>query len=132
MDPRTEKMLAERGSKPAAPSTPPRRPLNSKLLAGAVVAVLFTAYYFAVALPAQRADRLDMEARVAASVKADVASKHTSVADCLAKAQADAEAQWTAACKARKEGPNCPLPARQADAFDNAESAARNACLIGH
>jgi hypothetical protein len=93
--------------------------------------VLFTAYYFAVALPAQRADRLDMEARVAASVKADVASKHTSVADCLAKVQADAEAQWTAACKARKEGRNCPLPARQADAFDNAESVARNACLIG-
>ena len=52
--------------------------------------------------------------------------------DCLSKAQADADARWTAACKARRQGANCPLPEAQADAFDRAESAARNACLIGH
>jgi hypothetical protein len=132
MDPRTEKMLAERAERKAAPPAPQRRPVNIKLLAGAGAAVLFAAYYFAVALPAQRADQLEVETRAAERVKADTSSKHVSVADCLAKVQADAEAQWTAACKAKKQGPSCPLPEHQADAFESAESAARNACLIGH
>ena len=147
MDPRTEKMLAERAERIAATPAPLRGPLNAahdtrrwvkthagtaKLLAGVIVAVLFLAYYFLVTLPAQRADRLQLEARAAANLKADVTSRQVSVSDCLSKAQADADARWNDACKKRRQGANCPLPEQQANAFERAESDARNACLIGH
>jgi len=132
MDPRTEKMLAERAERNAAPPAPRRGPLTSiKLLAGAGLAVVFAVYYLTVALPAQRADQLQMEARAAERLKAATSSRQVSVADCLTKAQADAEAQWTAACKARKQGANCPLPEAQGEDLDRAGSAARNACLLG-
>ena len=76
MDPRTEKMLTERAQKVAATPAPLRGPVRvledakrwakthgreAKLLAGVGVAVLVVAYYFGVALPAQRADRLETE-----------------------------------------------------------------------
>lgn len=147
MDPRTEKMLAERAERKAAAPAPSRGPLGSvddarkwvktnpaatKLLGGAAAAVVFVAYYLIVALPAQRADRVEIQTRAAEAVKTETTSKHTAVSDCLANVQAEADAQWAAACKAKREGPNCPLPERQADAFQRAETAARNACLIGH
>ena len=146
MDPRTEKMLAERAERAAATPAPVRGPFSAihngrrwakthatatKLLAGVVLALFFGVYYLTVTVPAQRADQLQMEARAAERQKADIGSRQVSVSDCLTKAQADAEAQWTAACKARKQGANCPLPEAQADEFDRAESTARNACLLG-
>lgn len=146
MDPRTEKMLEENAQKIAATPALLRGPLSAlhdarrwaktharatQLLAGALVAVLVAAYYLLVTLPAQRADRMQMEARAAETVKAETISTHTAVSECLSKAQTDADARWNAACKARREGANCPLPEHQADAFDRAESDARNACLIG-
>jgi hypothetical protein len=144
MDPRTEKMLAERAQKMAA--TPPvlRGPSRAidqgkrwarahtneaKLLAGVTAAVLFGAYYLFVTLPAQQSDRMQLEARAAETIKAETTANHGAVVDCLSKAQAEADARWTAACKAKREGPNCPLPEKQADAFNHDESAARNACL---
>jgi hypothetical protein len=147
MDPRTEKMLAERAERMAATPPPLRGSLQTfdgarfwvkthantaRLLAGGILAVLFAAYYLSVALPAQRADQARMETRAAERLKTDTASHHATVADCLSKAQIDADQRWTAACKARRQGPNCPLPEEQADAFDRAETAGRNACLIGH
>lgn len=146
MDPRTEKMLAENAQRVAATPAPLRGPLRvlgdarrwarthataTKLLAGAVMAVLFAVYYLGVTVPAQRADRLQMDARAAERLKAATASRQDSVAECLSKAQTEADARWTAACKARRQGANCPLPEAQADAFDHAETAARNACLLG-
>ncbi|HEX5068599.1 MAG TPA: hypothetical protein VFV78_00180 [Vicinamibacterales bacterium] len=133
MDPRTEQMLAERAERAAAAAAkkPKTHATALKLLGGVACVVVFAAYYFVVALPAQRADQRQTETRTAENLKAATAAKHESVADCLTKAQAAADAQWTAACKARKQGPNCPLPEQQADAFDRAESIARNACLLG-
>jgi type II secretory pathway component PulM len=147
MDPRTEKMLAEHAEKTAATPAPLRGPLSAvqnarrwtrthagetKLLAGAAVVLIFAAYYLVVTLPAQRADRMEMQARAAESVKVETTATHTAVSDCLAKVQAEADARWAAACKAKREGPNCPLPEHQADTYEHDESAARNACLIGH
>jgi type II secretory pathway component PulM len=145
MDPRTEQMLAARAERAAANPPPPRGAKgvlqearrwaqtnrhSSKILAGTVVAVFFAGYYLIVTLPAQRADRLENEARAAERLTAHIASKQVEKSDCLAKADADAAAQWAAACKARREGPNCALPQDKFDALQKAETAARNACLL--
>ena len=135
MDPRTEKMLAERAeaAKVAPTPAPSRRSpqTKTKLLAAAGAAVFLVVYHFAVRLPAERADRLAMETRAAESLKTNTAARQDSVSECLTKAKADADAQWAAACKARRQGPNCPLPERQANTFEQAERDARNACLLG-
>ena len=145
MDPRTEKMLTENAQKVAATPAPLRGPMGAwndarrwklharetKLLAGAAVAVLFAVYYLAVALPAQRADRLEEKSRAADKLSAATTSRQVSVSECLTKAQSDADARWAAACKARRQGAVCPLPKEQADAFDRDERNARNACLLG-
>ena len=138
-------MLAERPEKVASTPAPPRGPWSAlhdarrwaathgretKLLAGALVVVLVGVYYFVVALPAQRADRLQVEARAVESFKASVAAREVSVPECLSKAKSDADAEWAAACKARRQGATCPLPERQADTIERAERAARNACLL--
>ena len=147
MDPRTEKMLAEHAEKIAATPAPLRGPLSAfhdargwmkknagtaKLLAGAGLVVLIAIYYLTVTLPAQRADRFEMESRAAERLKADVTSRQDVISECLTKAKADADEKWAATCKSRRQGPNCALPERQADAFEKAEKDARNACLLGH
>lgn len=135
MDPRTEKMLAERAeAAKVAPTPAPQRrspKTKTKLLAVAGAAVFFVAYHLIVTLPAHRADRLEMEARAAQSLKTNTAARQDSVSECLTKAKDEADAQWTTACKARRQGPNCPLPERQATAFEQAERESRNACLLG-
>lgn len=145
MDPRTEKLLAERAQKIAATPAPLRGPIRvlesaqfwakahvreAKILAGALVAVLVGAYYLGVALPAQRAERLETEAYAAAKLRDKTTSRQTSMSECLTKAETEANDRWTAACKARREGPNCPLPEKQAEDFDRTERTARNACLM--
>jgi len=147
MDPRTEKMLAEHAQRTAATPAPLRGPLAAaldtrrwvkthtnaaRLIAGAAAAALFGGYYLIVTLPAQRADRMQLQARAVETVKAETTLNHTAVSECLSKAQSDADARWNAACKARRQGPNCPLPERQAETFERDESNARNACLLGH
>ena len=145
MDPRTEQMLAERAQKTAATPAPLRGPLRSlhdarhwvkthprrtKFVAGAFGAVLIAASYLIVVLPAQRADRLEMESRAADRLKTETTSRQATVSACLTKAKIDADARWAAACKTRREGADCPLPERQADAFQRDERTARNACLL--
>jgi hypothetical protein len=80
-------------------------------------------------MPADRQDRMQMDARAAENLKAATSEHHVAVSDCLSKAQTDADARWTAACKTRREGANCPLPQQQAQAFERDERDARNACL---
>ena len=145
MDPRTEQMLAERAQRAAASPGSPGGPSASgpgargwakphgftlKLLVGAVIVVFFAGYSLLVILPAKRADRLAAEAQAAEQMRTHLASKQVAKSDCLAKADADAAAQWAAACKARREGVNCALPQNQIDTLGKAETAARNACLL--
>ena len=145
MDPRTEKMLAERAQKMAAIPPPLRRPVSAvndarrwaktntpamKILAGVVAAVLVGAYYLFVSLPAERLDQEQIKARAAENLKAETNARQDKVLDCLTTVQTEADARWNAACKALHEGEKCPLPERQAQAFERDESDARNSCLI--
>ena len=146
MDPRTEKMLAERAQKMAA--TPPllrgtvgaldaathrvkKNTTAAKIWAAAVIVLLFAAYYVFVTMPADRQDRKQLDAHAAESLKAATTERQVAVSDCLSKAQTDADARWAAACKTRREGANCPLPEQQAQAFERDERETRNSCLLG-
>ena len=145
MDPRTEKMLAERQQKAAAVPPLLRKPLGAvngattwmkthgraaKFGAAALAAAVLAAYSFFVSIPEQRRDRLQLDARAAEALKTETTARHTAVADCLSKAQAEADARWTAACKVRREGAGCTLPWRQSGDLEREESNARNACLV--
>lgn len=134
MDPRTEKMLAERGTRPEAASPSPRASSgamkNAKLLATVGAVILFAVYYVLVALPAQQQDRQELKARDVENIKASVTARQDAMSDCLTKAQTEADARWTAACKAKREGPTCTLPENQTRDLERTERDARNACLL--
>jgi hypothetical protein len=145
MDPRTEKMLAERQQKEAAVPPHLRRPLRAlngattwvkthtlaaKVGTAALAVVFFAAYAVFVSLPAQRRDRMQIDARAAEHLKTETTAGQVATADCLSKAQAEADARWTAACKAKREGAGCTLPWRQTGALEREESEARNSCLM--
>lgn len=145
MDPRTEKMLAERGQKAASAPPPPKSPLRAlndakawikvhglaaKVGAAAAVIVLIAAHYVFVTLPAQREERMQLEARAAEHFKAETVASQVATDDCLSKAAAEADARWNAACKARRESAGCALPASLAEELQRQESQARNSCLM--
>lgn len=145
MDPRTEKMLAERERKVASMSPLLRRPVRClndsrgwvqahrlavKAGAAAAVLVLLAAYHLLVARPAERFEQSQLEARAAERIRTEASSRQLAVDDCLSKAAADAEAQWKAACKARGERAGCALTARQNQELQRKGSEARNTCLM--
>ena len=147
LDPRTAKLLAEREQRAAAAPPPPRGPLNAlnalnaagtwakthtvaaKFGAAALAVVLLAAYYVLVTIPSQRLDRAEEAARAAEKIKVETTERQVAMTDCLSKAEAEATARWTAACKARREGAGCTLSSHQTDALDREESLARNSCL---
>lgn len=145
MDPRTEKMLADHAQK-AASIPPPLRGsvralddvkvwvkangLLAKLGAAAAVILVFAAYYLFVAMPAQRLEQLQIDARAADRLRTETGAKQIAADDCLSKAQAEADERWSAACKARRERAGCALPARLTDQLQQKEAQARNACLL--
>jgi hypothetical protein len=144
VDPRTAKLLAEREQRAAAAPPRARGPvagLNSartwarthtvaaKVGAAALAVVLLAAYYVLVTIPSQRLDRAEEAARTAEKVKSETTSRQTAVTECLSKAETEATARWTSACKARRERAGCTLSAQQTDALDREESLARNSCL---
>lgn len=144
MDPRTERMLAEREQKAAVPPLlkRPSRAINearawvkahglaAKLGAAAAFVVLIAAYYLLVTMPGHRLERLEMEARAAERVRSQTAANQVAMDDCLSKAAAEAEARWSAACTSRRERSGCSLPAPLTDELQRAESQARNSCLM--
>lgn len=145
MDPRTEKMLTERAQKAAAIPPLLRGPVRAlddakvwvkvngtlaKIGAGVAAILVFAAYYVFVALPAQRFDQRQIDARAADRLRSDVAAGQIAADECLSKAQAEADARWNAACKTRRERAGCALPARLTENLQQQESQARNACLI--
>ena len=141
MDPRTERMLAERGQKAATVPPPLMRPsraineakawvkahgLAAKLGAGVAFIVLIAAYYLLVTMPARRLERVQVEARAAERFKSETAANQVATDDCLSKAAAAAEARWSAACTSRRERTGCALPGSLADELQREESQARN------
>jgi len=108
MDPRTEKMLAERAQKAALVRAlddlrawVKAHATAAKVAAAGAVIVLLAAHYILVAKPAERSEQLQMEARAAERVKTDTAARQVAMDECLSKATDEAEARWKAACKAR-------------------------------
>ena len=145
MDPRTEKLLADRAQK-AALLPPPLRPVARtasdlkfrlkgygvliKVGAAAAVIALLAAYHVFITRPAERLAQSQLDARTAARIRTDSASRQLAMDDCLSKAAADAEAEWKAACKAHHERAGCALPARQNQELQRKEGEARNSCLM--
>ena len=144
VDPRTAKLLAEREQRAAAAPPPARGPLvalngagtwakkhtlAAKIGAAVLAAVVLVAYYVFVTMPEQRLDRMELDSRAAEKIKTDTTARQVAMTDCLSKAEAEATARWTAACKARREGPSCTLSSQQTDALGRQESEARNSCL---
>jgi hypothetical protein len=145
MDPRTEKLLAENAQKMQAIPAPLRgtvragnsatrwakkNPTQTKIAAAAIVVVLLGAHYLFVQLPARRREQSQFNARAADRLKTETVERQTTTDDCLAKAKADADAKWEAACKARREKPGCALASAKVDELDAEEAKARNACLL--
>jgi len=145
MDPRTEQMLAE--NRERAASAPPPLPNRAKLAmatgswvkvhglalkvaAGAAVVIALAAYNQLVAQPAQRQEQVAFEARAVDRLKAETTAKQAALDECLTKAQADADARWNAACKARRQRAGCSLPGPLANDYQQQEGKERNACLM--
>jgi hypothetical protein len=102
----------------------------AKIGAAIVVGVLLAVHSLFVRMPAQQVDQLQMDARAAHNLEAETAARQVAVSDCLSKVEADADAQWAAACKARRQRAGCALPERQTVAFETEEHQARNSCLL--
>lgn len=145
MDPRTEKLLAERERKVA--STPPLlrgvvRVLNDltawvkthglvvKLGSGAAVIGMLLAYNLLVAKPAERFEQQRMDASSAERVRTETAARQIGLTECLSKAEAEAKAKWNATCRARGERAGCALTARLTEELDEKAGQARNSCLM--
>jgi hypothetical protein len=145
VDPRTERMLADREEKAAA--TPPllrgtvravgdlkfrAKGHGSAVKAGVafVAVVMFAGYYLLIARPAAQFEASQLSAHEADRIRNDVAARPMAMEECLSKAAADAEARWKAACKARRERAGCALTARENQALRQKESEERNTCLL--
>ena len=147
MDPRTERMLAEREQKAA--SMPPlvrgsvravddlkfrAKGYGSTVKAGAIAALvaMVAAYYVLIARPAARFEASQLSAHEADRIRNDVAARPIAMDECLSKAAAAAESRWKAACKARRERAGCALSARENQELRQKETDERNVCLMRH
>jgi hypothetical protein len=145
MDPRTEKFLAEREQKAAAIPPILRGPVRAagdlkfrlkphgfvvKAAAVAALVVMCAAYYVFVATPAGRFEASQLAARAAERIKTDTSARQIAMDDCLAKAAAESEARWKAACNARRERAGCALTARVNQDLQRKETEGRNTCLM--
>ena len=101
-----------------------------KACAVAAIVVMGAAYYLFIAIPAGRFEASQLAARAADRIKTDTSARQIAMDDCLAKAAAESEARWKAACNARRERAGCALSARQNQELQRQESEGRNACLM--
>jgi hypothetical protein len=146
MDPRTERMLAERRAAEAAGASGPRTQRLTKattwltgywrLALGATTIVLFAVmvgHYLLVTLPARERDRLLAEQRDAGQQHAiQHLEGGVALETCLADADAAYAASWDAACKTLRRAAECALPAPQAEPLDAARRQARESCVKRH
>ena len=147
MDPRTERMLAEREQKEASTPALLRGPVRAasdlkfrakshgsaaKVGAAVVAIALFAGYYVLVARPAARFEASQLSAHEADRIRNDVAARPIAMDECLSKAAAAADLRWKAACKARRERAGCALTARENQELRQKESEERNGCLLRH
>lgn len=143
MDPRTEKMLAERRQEAEARAARPRgaatiedtkgwlarNRLAMTIAASAVVAVLALARHLLVTVPARERELATAQMQAQQQTESDAVAKQEALDVCLTTAQADYTAVWDGACKARKARTGCALPKDVVADQERRRVAAHNDCL---
>ncbi len=131
MDPRTIKMLEERGQAPpevTLSAAELRAKQQAKLQAwltanrtrvavgGSVVLVaVWVGYYALVTLPAHERQQIGQQQQVQ---EQEAEAQNVGLQTCLAEADATHTADLEKACKAKKQGSDCALPAATTDNID--------------
>jgi hypothetical protein len=145
MDPRTERMLAERRAAPPAAGPPPagvgrlRAALTAALptrwrvvsAAGVMLAVgSFAGHYLLVTLPAREQERqLAVLRETGRQQGMDDLARGEGLETCLAEAQAAYATGWDASCRTLRRRAGCPLPSEQAQSHETQLRQAREACV---
>jgi hypothetical protein len=133
MDPRTEKMLADRAeleasAKPARRGSPSARAAG--LTGAAVLVVVLGAYHVLVTRPAQARAEAEVDMRAAERLRAEIVARQVETDNCLATAEAESGARWNAVCKQNRRQNDCALSGDLTDQLEQQASHARNACLL--
>jgi len=138
MDPRTEQLLARRGTE-ATSAVRQKSALMRWIdahrtitiaLVVAVVAVTVAGRYALVTLPAQQAEEISRVEQAAGQRKAaDDLAGAEGLEACLATAQGAHRVTWDQACSGRGRKPDCTLPRTQAAQLDEQHRQARAQCL---
>ena len=141
MDPRTMKMLEERKNAagdgaPSPAGTPDahaqvtawlqkhRTPVGVSV--AAIVVVWIAWHYLFVTAPAARQEQITQQAQAQAE---QAGAQDESLQKCLAEAEAAYTAEIEKACKAKKQGPDCPLPGILSDRIEQTRLDGRIACM---
>lgn len=147
MDPRTERMLAERRAREAEEAALPRPERLRKaalkwlsgygrLATGAVTIGLFAmlvGHYLFIRMPARERDRQLAAQRNSAQQQATQNLQSGVALDtCLSEAEATYAAGWDAECTSLRRAASCSLPSPQAQALDAGRRQAREACVKRH
>lgn len=142
MDPRTIKMLEERRqAPPEVPPTPAERRAKqqaqiqawltanrARVAVGASVTLVavWVGYYALVTLPAQERHQNGVQQQVQ---EQQAEAQNVGLQTCLADADANHAADLEKACKAKKQGADCPLPAAVSDNIDRRRLDTRIDCI---
>ena len=143
MDPRTEKMLAERRQEAELKAARPRVAAtiedtsawftrNWWLLGiglAVVVGAIAFAWHLLVTVPAQDREKAAMETQARQQIEVDLTAKQEMLDTCLTAAEADYTALWDGACKARRAKRECALPKDVVADQERRRTSARNDCL---
>jgi hypothetical protein len=143
VDPRTEKMLAERRQEAESKAARPRAAaavedttawltrnrIALAIGAAAVIAAVAFAWHLLVTLPALERERTALDAQTRQQIEVDLTAKEERLDACLTAAEADYMAQWDSACKARRAKRGCALLKDVVAAQERRRTDARNDCL---
>ena len=145
MDPRTERMLAERRAEQQAAGPTPAGVgrLRAALAAGlpkgwrvvSAVGVMlaigsFAGHYLLVTLPArEQARQLTVLRETGRQQGMDDLARGEGLETCLAEAQSAYATGWDASCRTLRRRAGCPLPSEQAQSHEAQLRQAREACV---
>jgi hypothetical protein len=137
MDPRTEKMLADRQEREASAKPAKRGPTPGRgrgvaagLAGAAVLVAVLGSYHVLVTRPAQAREEAEVATRAAERLKAEAGARQVETDNCLATAEAESVARWNAVCKQNRRQNDCTLSGDLTDQLEQQASQARNACLL--
>jgi hypothetical protein len=143
VDPRTEKMLAERRQEAELKAARPRVAATIQdtsawftrnwWLLGigltVVVGAIAFAWHLLVTVPAQDREKAAMETQARQQIEADLTVRQDALDTCLTKVDGDYTALWDGACKAHRAKSGCALPKDVVADQERRRTNARNDCL---